>query len=453
MKKTLYYSILLAINQFILCRNNVYVNSTYKSNTITCKILKNKKKMIYNDIKRIKGLYYLNECVWKHKKYIFQRPFKTMKTIAKKRIKIYARKKKTNILKNNTVSNDESIIIDKNKNKNIDAEKKYETFVIVDGSSILFKNFFGMPNLTNHHEINISTMYGFIQSLNKIYKLFNPSYISIVFDSKTSNDRKRQLYAKYKIQRKKQPDELYEQLTIASQFCDNIGIKIINATNVESDNYIAMLVDNIYNTIQYANKQSQNSIIKNVQKNVSDKSYNDQIQDKYQPIRTIIVSSDKDLLQLLEYSDDAHNNMNIYICQPNKKYRLIDTQLFMQENGLLPCQYSDYLILAGDKTDGIIGVPSIGEKTSIYLLKKFGSLDYILENLHLLPNKLHDVIINNIENIQIYKQLIKLKCKTNETLVLNDYKQGYIKNFDDFQDMLNKYSLHKLLNKSLLIRR
>ncbi|CAA9986811.1 5'-3' exonuclease, N-terminal resolvase, putative [Plasmodium knowlesi strain H] len=313
-----------------------------------------------------------------------------------------------------------------------------ETFLIVDGSSILFKNFFGMPYLKNESEINLSTIYGFIQSLNKVYKLFCPSYVVIVFDSKTSNDEKKKIYAKYKIMRKKNPEELYEQLKLVNDFCDLIGIKTVSPTNVESDNYIAAIVDSISNTLKAGNISHYSS--PNGGETTTQKEF-----------RVIVVSSDKDLLQLLEYNDDAHNNMDISICQPNRKYRVVDASTFIQEHNLLPAQYSDYLIMAGDKTDGITGIPNIGDKTSKNLLKQFHTIDNILKNLHNLPQKLHAIFLNNFENINIFRKLIKLKCETHQSLVLSEYRQGSIKDFERFQNILDKYSLHKLIKKTVIV--
>ncbi|ANQ06551.1 Uncharacterized protein PCOAH_00008300 [Plasmodium coatneyi] len=319
-----------------------------------------------------------------------------------------------------------------------DTPNDMETFLIVDGSSILFKNFFGMPYLKNESEINLSTIYGFIQSLNKVYKLFCPSYVVIVFDSKTSNDEKKKIYAKYKIMRKKNPEELYEQLKLVSDFCDLIGIKTVSPTDVESDNYIAGIVDSINNTLKEGYVPLYSS--PNGGETTTQKRF-----------RVIVVSSDKDLLQLLEYNDDAHNNMDIIICQPNRKYRLVDASTFIEEHNLLPAQYSDYLIMAGDKTDGIAGIPNIGDKTSKHLLKQFHTIENILKNLHNLPQKLHAIFINNIENINMFRKLIKLKCETHQSLVLSQYRQGSIKDFERFQNILDKYSLHKLIKKTVIV--
>ncbi|SOV20433.1 5'-3' exonuclease, N-terminal resolvase-like, putative [Plasmodium gaboni] len=448
---------------------------------------------------------------------------------------IEKKKKKTTSKRNNKSS----------KQNNDD----YETFLIVDGSSILFKNFFGMPFLKNDNDVNLSTIYGFIQSLNKIYNLFLPTYIAIVFDSKTSNNDKKKIYANYKIFRRKNPDELYEQLKIVSNFCDTIGIKTISSTNIESDNYIAQIVDNINNTLK-EKKQNDSSLVNdhkekeppamytymkndiydnlesngtnntfnketnNINHNTNDNNMNDNEHhninddmhyniddnefhnmnddipydlndddhyninddvynnfydniyaeenvsyheniltnniDKNKKFRVIVVSSDKDLLQLLEYNNETYN-MDISICQPNKKYRLVNANLFYEEHEILPSQYSDYLILAGDKTDGISGVPYIGDKTSKCLLKEYHNIENILKNLHKLPSKLHHIFLNNIDNINTFRKLIKLKCETNQSLVFDDYKQKRIKNFEQFRNFADKYSLHKLLKKSVIV--
>ncbi|ETW51757.1 hypothetical protein PFMALIP_00183 [Plasmodium falciparum MaliPS096_E11] len=396
------------------------------------------------------------------------------------------KKKKTTSKRNNKSSNQ--------------INDDYETFLIVDGSSILFKNFFGMPFLKNDNDVNLSTIYGFIQSLNKIYNLFLPTYIAIIFDSKTSNNDKKKIYANYKIFRRKNPDELYEQLKIVSNFCDTIGIKTISSTNIESDDYIARIVDNISNTLKekkqkdfsFVNNHQEkepppmytymknnvydnagsigtnkifdkepNHINGNINGNVNDHTNgNENVSchenvatnniDKKKKFRVIVVSSDKDLLQLLEYNNETYN-MDISICQPNKKYRLVNSHLFYEEHEILPSQYSDYLILTGDKTDGISGVPYIGDKTSKCLLKEYHNIENILKNLHKLPSKLHHIFLNNIENINTFRKLIKLKCETNESLVFDDYKQKRIKNFEQFRNFADKYSLHKLLKKSVIV--
>ncbi|ETB57043.1 hypothetical protein YYC_04894 [Plasmodium yoelii 17X] len=355
----------------------------------------------------------------------------TLENGVQKSPKVWARKKKN-------VPNEENL-------KNVPSEeKKTETFLIIDGSSLLFKNYFGMPFLKNENDINLSTIYGFTQSLNKIYKLFYPSYIAIVFDSKTSNKEKREIYAQYKTIRKKNPEELYEQLKLVSEFCDVIGIKTIISENVESDNYIASLVDQIYNTIS-PNNELESRHYENGLVSLN----NDQI--KENKFRIVIISSDKDLLQLLEYNDNAHNNIDISVCQPNRKYRIINAHTFIQEHNIYPNQYSDYLILAGDKTDGISGIPNIGDKTSKYLLKEYYSIDNILKNIQNLPPKLQTIFINNIENINMFRKLIKLKCETNQSINLSEYKQVNIKNFELFQNIVDKYSLHKLLKKTVIL--
>ncbi|SCL97254.1 5'-3' exonuclease, putative [Plasmodium chabaudi chabaudi] len=342
--------------------------------------------------------------------------------------KTFARKKKTE----EHLENEESL------------KKKFETFLIIDGSSLLFKNYFGMPFLKNDNDINLSTIYGFTQSLNKIYKLFCPSYIAIIFDSKTSNKEKREIYAQYKTLRKKNPEELYEQLKLVSEFCDIIGIKTIISENVESDNYIASLVDKIYNTIQtnneWAPRHDENGLVSLTDDEIKENNF-----------RIVVVSSDKDLLQLLEYNDNDHNNIDISVCQPNRKYRVVNAHTFIQEHEIYPNQYSDYLILAGDKTDGISGIPNIGDKTSKYLLKEYYSIDNILKNIQNLPPKLQAIFINNIENINMFRKLIKLKCETNQSINLSDYKQVNIKNFELFQNIVDKYSLHKLLKKTVIL--
>ncbi|GAW79571.1 5'-3' exonuclease, N-terminal resolvase-like domain [Plasmodium gonderi] len=442
MNRSFWATIILSINFFILWGGSNNSNSKLKLNTEgnnrnvgirRCRKMKRNFNYISSGEKEINLLY---KCVYRKKIYNLD-------------INLHIEENKKYIKKNHTFKSVVTLLARGRKNgietqRESNIQNDFETFLIIDGSSILFKNFFGMPHLKNDNEINLSTIYGFIQSLNKMYNLFSPSYILIVFDSKTSNDEKKKIYAKYKLMRKKNPDELYEQLKLVSDFCDLIGIKTITATDVESDNYIAGVVDSISNTIMMGESVShrvfQNGEGEGDEENRSRKEF-----------RVIIVSSDKDLLQLLEYNNDEHNNMNISICQPNKKYRLVDANAFFQEYNLLPSQYSDYLIMVGDKTDGISGIPNIGDKISKHLLKEFYSIDNILRNLHKIPTRLHAIFLNNIENINTFRKLIKLKCETKQPIVLNDYRQGSIKDFNRFQNIVDKYSLHKLIKKTVIV--
>ncbi|SBT70661.1 5'-3' exonuclease, N-terminal resolvase-like domain, putative [Plasmodium malariae] len=444
MFRTFYVLFLFCVKCFILCnssKTNINMKKKSKSSLffIPCNVkIKNSVLFINSSLRES---YNMNKSLYNHKNESYYS-------------KIGLRKKKDKESINGYLKRGYTKLFGRKKNKegeeleNENQENIYETFLIIDGSSILFKNFFGMPYLKNNNDVNLSTIYGFIQSLNKIYKLLFPTYVVIIFDSKTSNDDKKKIYSKYKIFRKKNPEELYEQLKIVSEFCNVIGIKTISSTDVESDNYIAQIVETISNTVKERDHLSCNNKeeLKDVEEQISNI-----IAKKKRQFRVIIVSSDKDLLQLLEYNDDAHNNMNISVCQPNRKYRLVNADLFFEEHNILPCQYSDYLILAGDQTDGISGVPSIGDKTSKYLLKEFHSIDNILQNLHKIPSKLHPIFLNNIDNINIFRKIIKLKCETNDTLVFDEYRQGSIKDFEVFQNFVDKYSLHKLLRKSIIV--
>ena len=287
-------------------------------------------------------------------------------------------------------------------------KKSKDFFIIVDGSSYLYRAFYALPHLKNSAGLNTGAIVGFANMTQKIISEYNPKYISMIFDAKGKNFRHK-VYKEYKSNRKSMPKELSEQVEPIFQFVESLGINIIQKPDVEADDVIASLV----------NKFSSEAPI-------------------------LISSGDKDLAQLVTKDVHIINSMNDVIMDPKgveKKF------------GVKPDQILDYLILVGDTSDNIPGVDKVGPKTAVKLISEYGSVDKIIKNLPKIQEKLRVRIEESIENIKLARELIKLKDNVDVENNISSYLIGSI-NEEKLAEITQKYELRKIskdlgLNKKL----
>ena len=203
--------------------------------------------------------------------------------------------------------------------------KKKEIFVIIDGSSYLYRAFYALPHLKNNIGSHTGAIFGVTSMINKLINDLSPKYICAVFDAPGKNFRHR-LYKEYKSNRKSMPQELSEQVEPIFNFLKYMGIKIIQQSDVEADDVIASLV------YKHSSKT-----------------------------KTLISSGDKDLAQLVDKNVQLINSLD---------GKQLDQNDVKKKFGVAPNQIKDYLTLVGDASDNIPGVPKIGPKTAVTLLEK-----------------------------------------------------------------------------------
>ncbi len=215
---------------------------------------------------------------------------------------------------------------------------------LIDGMSMAYKAYFAFISrpLRNSKNQNTSAVFGFLSSLLKILENEKPDYIAVAFDTKEKTFR-HERFPEYKANRQLIPDDMIYQLDYIKKILEAIDIEIITAPGYEADDIIGTLA----------------TIFK---------------KDK---IESYLVTPDKDFFQLVEDG--------IYVYKPQKKSvedaEVYDKQKVINEYGLTPEQFIDFLALTGDPTDNIPGVKGIGEKTAVELIKEFGSLENIYSNL------------------------------------------------------------------------
>lgn len=276
--------------------------------------------------------------------------------------------------------------------------KKKEIFIIVDGSSYLYRAYYALPHLKNKNGQHTGAIFGVTNMINKLLNDYTPKYLSIVFDARGKNFR-HELFSEYKANRKSMPVELSEQVEPILEFIKHMGINLIQYPNVEADDVIASLV----------NTHSENSKI-------------------------MISSGDKDLAQLV--------NKNVILIN-SLDGKELDENGVVSKFGVHPSQIKDYLTLVGDTSDNIPGVPKIGPKTAVTLLKEYKSLDNILKE----KENLKDTIRKNIESvskiIEVSQKLISLKSDLD---IEKDISKFTIQSSDTklLSDFFDYYGLKKI---------
>lgn len=216
-----------------------------------------------------------------------------------------------------------------------------KTLVIIDGNSIINRAFYALPEMSNKEGLKTNAIYGFTNMLLKIIDTYNPTHISVAFDRKAPTFRNIE-FKEYKAGRKKMPDELREQFEPLKDLLDKFNIHRLEIDGYEADD-----------------------IIGTVSKIAEDNGF-----------KVYIVTGDKDAIQL------ASNKTTTLITKKGVgKVEEYDYDSVIEKYEMTPTQFIDLKGLMGDKSDNIPGVPGIGEKTGIKLIKEFSSIEGIFDNI------------------------------------------------------------------------
>ena len=278
-------------------------------------------------------------------------------------------------------------------------DKNAKNFVLVDGSSYLYRAYYALPHLKNSDGEHTGAIYGVSNMLSKLLRTYNPSYLCVIFDAKGKNFR-HEIYDQYKANRSSMPIELSQQVSPIIDLIKSLGIKILQVPDVEADDVIATLA-------------SQN--------------YKDNI-------KVLISSGDKDLAQLVNSRVTLVNSMD---------EKILDTNGVIKKFGVPPEKIFDYLVLVGDTSDNIPGVDKIGPKTAVSLLDKYDNLETIIQNIDNIKGKVSENLSKSMDSIAIAKKLIELKKDVDINLDLEKY---IISKRDEstLSDLTSKYQLKSL---------
>ncbi|MFP4610446.1 MAG: DNA polymerase I [Thiohalophilus sp.] len=246
------------------------------------------------------------------------------------------------------------------------SDKKNKPFILVDGSSYLFRAYHAMPRLSNSRGEQTGAIYGVINMIRRLLKDYHPEHIAVVFDAKGKTFRD-DLYAEYKANRPPMPDELAEQIEPIHQIIQAMGLPLLCVPGVEADDVIGTLAR----------------------------------QAEAEGIDTVISTGDKDMAQLVDKHVTLVNTMSGSVS---------DVQGVQDKFGVTPEQIIDYLALIGDTVDNVPGVPKVGPKTAAKWLQEYGSLEAIMENADQFKGKVGEYLRDSLEQLPLSRELVTIKC-------------------------------------------
>ena len=244
---------------------------------------------------------------------------------------------------------------------------------LVDGSSYIFRAYHQLPPLTNRHGVNVGAVYGYTTMLWKLAASLEqedgPSHMAVILDASGPTHRDA-MYDQYKANRPPAPDDLIPQFPLIRVATRAFSIPCIEEEGLEADDIIAC----------YAKAASAIGW------------------------KTTIVSSDKDLMQLI---DDGRVDM-----LDTMKDKRIDRAAVVEKFGVGPEKLGDVLALMGDKVDNVPGIPGIGPKTAAQLINDFGDLESVLAGADRVTKpKLKQSLIDHADAARMSRQLVELVCQ------------------------------------------
>ena len=243
---------------------------------------------------------------------------------------------------------------------------KQNRLILIDGSAYIFRAYYGLPPMNRADGTPINAVFGFTNMLVKLIEDYRDDKMIVIFDAARENFRNT-IFKEYKANRGETPEDLIPQFEIIRQCVDAFNIPQLEIEGYEADDIIATYC-------KLAEKQK---------------------------IDSIIVSSDKDLMQLV--------TKKITMLDPMKNKKIGIDQV-IEKFGLPPEKVIQIQALTGDKVDNIPGAPGIGPKTALQLIQEFGDVHKLIKNANkILQEKRRNIILDHEEDILLSLELVKLK--------------------------------------------
>ncbi len=291
--------------------------------------------------------------------------------------------------------------------------KKTDHFYLIDGSGYIFRAYYALPPLTRKSDgLPTGAVSGFCSMLFKLLEesrsdnsIHKPTHFAVIFDSARKNFRN-EIYSEYKANRSEAPDDLAPQFEYIRKSVEAFNLPSIEMLNYEADDLIATYSKQIISA----------------------------------GAKVTIISSDKDLMQLVS------DNVRLY--DPMKS-KILGEKEVVEKFGVKPNQVIDVQSLAGDSSDNIPGVPGIGIKTASELIKKYRSLDVLLEKAEEIPqNKRRETLITNKDKALLSKKLVTLK---NDVPIKNKLNSFILKEVDKkkLYKFLREMEFNRLLSRAI----
>jgi DNA polymerase-1 len=251
-----------------------------------------------------------------------------------------------------------------------EVETKRKKLAIIDGKSVFYRGYYAMPNLGTKDGTPTGGVFGFATMALEVIRRLKPDYVAVAWDKPKTNIRKRlALYPEYKAGRKPAPADFYTQVPILQELLAAFGWPLYEMDDYEADDIMGALA----------------------------------VQASKKDIETMLITSDMDMLQLV--NDKVH----VYALKTGlSNIELYSPKSFEAKYGIAVDQFLDLKSIKGDSSDNIPGVPGIGEKGALDLLKTYKTLDGVYENLDLLKETTRKKLEAGKDLAYLSKQLARI---------------------------------------------
>ncbi len=279
--------------------------------------------------------------------------------------------------------------------------------VLVDGNNLLFRSYYATAYtgsiMRNSKGFPTNALYGFVGMINKIIEEEKPEYMAVAFD--IGKNFRKEKYDFYKEGRNATPDDLKMQMPVARRILDAMGIKYVELSPYEADDIIGTIAAHAERDPEFY---------------------------------TLIVSSDKDLLQLISFETEIK-------LLKQTGYIRYNEESFKADYGIDPIKIIDLKSLMGDASDNIPGVKGIGEKTALKLLQEYGSLDGIYESIDKIAGKTQEKLIADKENAYMSYEIATIYKEVPISVNFEDYlyKGPDLINLKEIYEELEFFSMLK----------
>lgn len=239
--------------------------------------------------------------------------------------------------------------------------------VIIDGKSVFYRGYYAMPNLSTKDGVPTGGVFGFASMALEVMRKLKPDYVCVAWDKQKTNIRKRvEMYPEYKAGRKPAPPDFYDQIPLLHDLLEAFGWPLYELDDYEADDIMGTLA----------------------------------VQAKKKGIDTALVTSDLDLLQVI------NDNVHVYALKKGlSNIELFHPESFRDKYGIEVDQFLDLKSIKGDSSDNIPGVPGIGEKGAVELLKEYKTLDEVYANLDLIKDSLRKKLEAGKDSAYLSKKL------------------------------------------------
>lgn len=258
--------------------------------------------------------------------------------------------------------------------------------LLVDGHYYAYRSFFAIRNLSNSRGEPTNAVYGFIKAVRKMMRDFAPDAGAVIWDEGLP-ERRTTLQADYKAQRPEMPEKLRVQLPVIRRIVPALGLADISVPNTEADDLIAV----------YSREAERLGW------------------------ESALATNDKDLFQLVSEKTRIYSTNKADVKDAGADFALLGPLEVESKWGVPPAQIGEVLALTGDSVDNIPGIPGVGEKTAVKLIREYGTVENLLTNAERIANpRLREAVMTHRENVLQNREMVALDFSLSLPVPLKD---------------------------------